>query len=116
PAGCAWCGGSPSVRRLERIEPRLGTGDVVAGVRKAVAVDLRAAARLVDMRDAVRAEQNEVAVANLVLVAVEPAYRRAGRSVSLLVVRAAVARADESSRRSIGMIVTSSPLAVVSVF
>ena len=70
---------SPSVRRLHRVEPALGPVDVLARAGERVLVDLRVGARAVDMRDAERAEQHEVAVVDLELVAVERANRRARR-------------------------------------
>ena len=82
--------------RLPRIEQALDAVDVLARSGKRVARDLRGGAGSFDVRDAVRPEQHEIAVADLELVAVERAHGRAGGAVSLGVVLTAVAGAAEA--------------------
>src|SRR5262245_27451217 len=62
----------------------------------AVLVDLRSPAGALDVRHAEHAEQDEPAVADREVVAVERVRRRAGGAVALRVVLAAVARAPEA--------------------
>src|SRR5207253_2988773 len=95
-AGCAWYGASPSVRRLQRVEPCLGPGDVLTGPGEAVTPDLRARAGTGDVPDAVRPEQDEVAALDLEVVAVARAHGRPRDPIPLGVVLAAVAGAAEA--------------------
>src|SRR5206468_224990 len=95
-----WVRRLPSVGRLPRVEPALGAVDVLPGAGLRVLVDLGRGAGPVDLRDAVRAEQHEAPVVDLVVEAVERADGRTGGAVALLVVLPAVARTAESARRN----------------
>src|SRR6188472_177944 len=61
-------------------------------------LDLCGLARALDIHDAVEVAQNQAAVDDLELVAVEPSDRRTGDADAFLVVRASVARADKAGR------------------
>src|SRR5439155_16053714 len=96
-ARCGWvCGSWPSVRGLNRVEPRLDPVDVLARERVRPLVDLGGRAGAVDMADGVRLAEVETAVADRERVAVERSHRRPGDAVALGVVLAAVARAAEA--------------------
>src|SRR5205807_9231460 len=100
-SGLRCAAGSPSVvRRGEGIEPLLGAVDVLARAGQLVLVDLRLAAGADDVRDGVRAEQQQMAVLDLELIAIERTHGRAGGAVALRVVLAAVTRAAEADRKS----------------
>src|SRR6266478_9072951 len=86
------------VWRVERVEDLLDPVDVLAGADCFVLVDLRLPACAVDLRHRVRAEEDDAAVVDLEVVAVEGAYGRACGAVALRVVLAAVARAAEACR------------------
>src|SRR5690348_7410876 len=90
----------PSVRRLNRVEDLLDAVDVLARAGELVGVDLGVFPLTVDVRDAERLAEDEVAVDDRVLVAVERPDRRAGRAVPLRVVLAAVTRAAEAAGRN----------------
>src|SRR3954451_14945353 len=87
---------SSAARGLNRIEPRLGPVDVHAGERVVPLEDLRRAARALDLGDGVRAAEQDAAVHDRELEAVERAHRRACDAVALGVVLAAVAGAAEA--------------------
>src|SRR3954470_16856922 len=86
------------VGRVDGIEELLDPVDVLTGADELVLVDLRLRAGAVDLRDRVLAQQNQPALADIELVAVESADRRACCAVPLGVVLAAVARAPEACR------------------
>src|SRR5919106_3385580 len=84
--------------RTDRVEDLLRPVDVQAGVHQRVLGDDRVLALALDLADAVGPGQEDAAVPDLVLVAVERAHRRAGCDVALRGVGAAVARAGERGR------------------
>src|SRR5881227_1117274 len=86
-------------RGLQWIEPLLDPVDVLAGPGEAVLLDLRAGAGADHLGDAVRLAEHQAAAADVELVAIEGADRRAGRPVAFLVVLAAVAGAAEAAGR-----------------
>src|SRR5215218_5440244 len=88
----------PSVRRLEGVHPRLGARHGLARALELELLDLGGLTRALDLRHAVEVAEHETAVHDVELVAVEPAHRRPCDAVALLVVRAAVAGADEAGR------------------
>src|SRR5262245_4050993 len=87
------------MRRLDRVEDLLPAVDVLTRPGELVLVDRGVLALPGDVRDAERLAEDQVAVDDRELVAVERAHRRAGRAVPLGVVLAAVARTAEASRR-----------------
>src|SRR2546423_13058346 len=87
------------VRGLDRVEPRLDAVDVVAGVRERILLDLGLRALAHDVADAVGLEEDEVAAADQVVVAIESADRGPGGAVPLLVVLAAMAGTAEPGRK-----------------
>src|SRR2546428_6934008 len=97
PGAGGWGQLSHLLRRLEWIEDLLPGRDVLAGPGEAVPVDDRVLARSLDLRDAERLAEDQVAVANRVLVAVERAHGRTGGAVALLVVLAAVTGTSEAT-------------------
>src|SRR2546423_2590479 len=88
------------MRGLDRVHDLLPAVDVLPRSRELVLVDARVLALTDDLRDAVRRAEDEVAVADLVVVAVEAAHRRAGRAVAFRVGLAAVAPAAEAAGRN----------------
>ena len=68
------------------------------GWARRYAPERRVGARALDLVDAVRADEPQAAVRDLVRPAVERANRRPGGAVALGVVLAAVARAAEAGR------------------
>src|SRR2546421_10624637 len=90
------------VRGLDRVEPRLDAVDVVARVRERVLLDLRLRALAHDVSDAVGLEEDEVAAADQVVVAVESADGRTGGAGPLLVVLAAGGGGAETGREGGG--------------
>src|SRR3954453_319578 len=84
------------VGRVDGIEDLLDPVDVLTRADELVLVDLRLRAGPVDLRDRVLAQQNQPALPDVELVAVEGADRRAGGAVPFGVVLAAVARAPEA--------------------
>src|SRR5215207_3584184 len=64
------------VRRLQRVEPGFGSIDMLARSLETVLLDLRRGTGALDVRDAVRAQQDESVVLDPVLVAVERSHRR----------------------------------------
>src|SRR5205823_2632262 len=94
-AASAWLtSGGPSVGRLHGVEPGLRAVDVLAGAGELVAVDPSLRAAAAHLGDAVGAREDQVAVSDEELVAVERADRRARGAVPLLVVGPAVAGTD----------------------
>src|SRR5262249_45085028 len=85
--------------RLQRVEDLLPAVHVLAGPGKAVLVDDGVGAGAVDVPDAERLAENQVAVHDRELVPVERAHRRPCRAVPFGVVLAAVARTAEPARR-----------------
>src|SRR5581483_10762258 len=90
--------------RLEGIEPLLGPVDVLTRPGLLVLVDLGLRPGADDMRDRIRAEQDQAAVVDLERVTVERTHRRPGDAVSLGVVLTAVARTAVAGRNDRGQI------------
>src|SRR6476659_9449976 len=82
----------------DRVQEALDAVDVDAGVRLVVLRDPRARAHALDVRDAERPAEDQVAVDDRELEAVERADGRPGLPVALRVVETAVARAAEARR------------------
>src|SRR3954451_3748844 len=86
------------VRRVDGIEPLLRPVDVLSRADGLVLVDLRLGALPVDVRDRELRQQDEPAVHDRVLVAVERTHRRAGGAIPFVVVLPAVTWAAEAGR------------------
>src|SRR5215210_6111768 len=86
------------VLSLDRVEEGLEAVDVLARALEPVGLDHGVRALTVDLPDAVRLEQRQVAVDDPVLVAVERPNRRPGDPVAFGVVRASVAGTAEVRR------------------
>ena len=96
---CGLASSSPSAGRLDRVEPGLDPVNVLTGAGERILVDLRVRSGPVDLGDREGLAEEQAAVVDPELVAVERADRRPRGAVALGVVLAAVARAAEAGRR-----------------